>query len=69
MEDQVNNLLTQALESYEESKRRFGDQWVLSKEESIKEWLRGYNANEHNNKLYTACLEKLKEMLSCTGTD
>lgn len=64
MMDEIENkaklLLFEAIESHHNIVNYFGGKWILSAHDSIKAWLRGYNANEHNNKLYNKALELLE---------
>jgi hypothetical protein len=60
IENKANILLSEATDSYHNTIKHFGSNWVLSAHDSIKAWLRGYNANEHNNKLYNKALELLE---------
>ena len=62
MEELVNEWLEQAITSYKQTIAEFGDKWILTPQRSVEMWLRGYNAGEHNNKAFNACMEKLNEI-------
>ena len=56
----AHSLLSEAVMSYNQNQIEFGDKWTLPFKRSVEMWLKGYNANEHNNKLFNACMELLE---------
>ena len=62
IEVKAHALLSEAIMSYNQTLIEFGDKWILPFHDSIKAWLHGYNANEHNNKLFNKTLELLDEV-------
>lgn len=58
----ANEWIGQAKESLKQSKGEFGDKWILSDKRSVEMWLRGYNANERNNKVFNVAMELIKSI-------